>query len=556
MSLIDALLLDPYPFELYLANRTDGNAGSGTLNDPYRANTAAEFDAILSSLQEPTVVHLGAGTFYTNGYSDANPSAGWKILPGTRIVGAGISTTKLVVQNASGAGHYYAIGHPLVDENEASYTADFCEVADLTIDCGASGAGSSAACGAIRLMGDHVQVNRVRVINWGTKSSTRPCYVIVVLTGDRSKVGDEYLKVETVNAGIQGCIAIEPCSSALEAAITVFHVGGNREATLDPAEAFGKAPYIRNCFVDCGSLSAEETPIDPLTADIRALSMGWCRAGVVEGNHVHNTKFGGPYQEAATTRDIVVRNNLYRNVVCGPCWKLGQTLPAPAATLAALISENSGTTALASVGSGTPLPHGLLDGDRVRIGAGTGAPDAYLGTFAIYGAEATMVNQFAYKLKATEVGSGTGATFQKVFGAANILVERNLIELAVGSTGGIAVELDDNRAEGVTDLDLPDFVFLEAIIRENRIRYIDNQFGSSFAGTAVKAFGVKNLVVRDNIVEVAPTNPLWNRRCQHVRYFENKTPSGALIQGYDGVQETKYSELETESEDALLLTLI
>ena len=39
MSLLDAMLLDPAPFECFVAYRTDGVAGSGTLNDPFNAAT-------------------------------------------------------------------------------------------------------------------------------------------------------------------------------------------------------------------------------------------------------------------------------------------------------------------------------------------------------------------------------------------------------------------------------------------------------------------------------------------------------------------------------------
>src|SRR5205823_7978072 len=39
MSLSEALLLDPYPFEIFIAYRTDGVKGSGTLNDPYDGST-------------------------------------------------------------------------------------------------------------------------------------------------------------------------------------------------------------------------------------------------------------------------------------------------------------------------------------------------------------------------------------------------------------------------------------------------------------------------------------------------------------------------------------
>ncbi len=47
MPLIEQLLLEPYPFEIWICDRTDAK-GSGTLNDPYRATSAAEFDAIMN----------------------------------------------------------------------------------------------------------------------------------------------------------------------------------------------------------------------------------------------------------------------------------------------------------------------------------------------------------------------------------------------------------------------------------------------------------------------------------------------------------------------------
>src|SRR2546426_10415872 len=89
MGLTDALLLDPYPFEIWIAQRSDGQKGTGTLNDPFDGSTAAKFDAIMSGLPGPTCVHLGPGTFQTNGYSD-DAAGGWQIRPGLRIVGSGI----------------------------------------------------------------------------------------------------------------------------------------------------------------------------------------------------------------------------------------------------------------------------------------------------------------------------------------------------------------------------------------------------------------------------------------------------------------------------------
>lgn len=39
MSLVDALLLEPAPFNFWVALRTDANAGSGTQADPFHAAT-------------------------------------------------------------------------------------------------------------------------------------------------------------------------------------------------------------------------------------------------------------------------------------------------------------------------------------------------------------------------------------------------------------------------------------------------------------------------------------------------------------------------------------
>ena len=73
MSLLDALLLDPYRINIWIAYRTDGVAGSGTQNDPYDgSSTATKFDAIMNSLAANTTVHLGPTTstnpFLTTGF--------------------------------------------------------------------------------------------------------------------------------------------------------------------------------------------------------------------------------------------------------------------------------------------------------------------------------------------------------------------------------------------------------------------------------------------------------------------------------------------------------
>ncbi len=181
MSLSDAILLDPYPFEIWITTRSD-SAGTGTMNDPFGANTAAKFDALMTTISAqagPALVHLGPGTFETAGYSDDATSGGWQMKSAMRIVGAGKDVTTLKLVNATTNRQYFAIGHKLkvtVASQDVPNPVDFAEVSDLTIDCNLGGqTAATVACGAIRLMGNHVKVERVKAINCRDQGKFRQC---------------------------------------------------------------------------------------------------------------------------------------------------------------------------------------------------------------------------------------------------------------------------------------------------------------------------------------------------------------------------------------------
>ena len=77
MSLIDAFLLDPALFEVWIACRTDGLKGSGTASDPYDGSTAARLDARLreiGTLMPRTLVHLGPGRFMEQCHRKTRPT--------------------------------------------------------------------------------------------------------------------------------------------------------------------------------------------------------------------------------------------------------------------------------------------------------------------------------------------------------------------------------------------------------------------------------------------------------------------------------------------------
>jgi hypothetical protein len=143
MSLIDALLLEPAPFDVWIAVRTDGVKGSGTLNDPYDGSTETLFDDLMSSLPGNVRFHLGPGLFKTKGFSDSTQiSSGWQMKPGMYISGSGVEATTLqIVDRESGTNeaHVWAIGHALTVEagsppEDVPNPVDLAEISDLTID--------------------------------------------------------------------------------------------------------------------------------------------------------------------------------------------------------------------------------------------------------------------------------------------------------------------------------------------------------------------------------------------------------------------------------------
>lgn len=526
MSLLDALLLTPHPFNVWIARRTDGIKGSGTASDPYDGSTQAKLDAIMSgfSSQSNMTIHLGPGEFETNGY---NGTTGWQARPGMKIQGAGIDVTVLKLVNVSpgSATHYFAIGHGLTS------AVDSFEVSNLTIDCNLAAANSNAACGGVRVLGNHTRIHRIKVKGWGTKTTSMPCYAVAANTGDVTGAPSG-----VVNCRIEECILIEPGSSVASGIVTVLHAGPNDQSGGSTAEIFGTGPIIRNCFVDCGSPTA--------TAEYRGLSMSWCRSGVVEGNQIHNTKYGGPYSDKTTIRDLVVRNNYYKNVVKGPFWSLGNLCTASLATGGA-VSLSSGILTITMTG------HSLQVGDRIKLVTASGAFD---GT---YRAE-TIVNNNSITVRTAASGSSTTVATgtKKVFGVDKLVVEGNVAELVTGSSGVMGIHLHDNGSGTVAAA--PDAIYGEVVIRNNHVRYLDGAYDAAYTGRGIEVNGAKNLLVSNNVLkmaEAASDERLRNARCITVKYFNNRVPDGVLVRGVNKDSAKKYDELETDAEDAFMMAM-
>jgi hypothetical protein len=528
-SLLDAFLLDPYPFQIWVAVRSE--KGSGTLNDPYGADTAAKFDAIMAlfATQSNVTIHLGPGTFYTQGYA-VGTGVGWQARPGMKILGSGVDVTTLQLVNAGANQTYYAIGHAL----GSSTKADYFEVDNLTIDCGLPTGVPSVACGAVRILGDYVKIRRIRAKNWGTTSTARPCYVFALITA----LPDSGV-AQTSGSGIEDCIVKDPSSSASNTGPgTALHVGSDEEASITN-EGFAKGPYIRNCFVDCGVTTPS------ITGKYRALSMGWCQGGTVEGNQIFNTDIGGPYQDKRSTRDIIVRGNYFKNVARGPWWNLG-VLGSELGTSGSFVrSGNVATVSGVSV-------QGLAVGDRVKIV--TSSPASYSGAYVVLTVQSSPA-QFTVNTPVTDPDTdATVTSLKKVFGVSRAIIEGNEIELAPGVASLAAAYIDDNNSTSYPEA--PDYVHGDIFIRDNKSRYIDGVTPTGTSDLAIQINGAKNLAISNNVIDSANTKPMQNQRCGSVEYFNNKTPAGLLIQGWNIDTSKKYDELETDAEDALILAML
>ena len=132
-------------------------------------------------------------------------------------------------------------------------------------------------------------------------------------------------------------------------------------------------------------------------------------------------------------------------------------------------------------------------------------------------------------------------------GVQRLLVEGNSIELATSAPSSeYAIQLDSTAVP-------PTYVHGNIIIRDNRLRYVDSGAGN---GNGIRVYNAKNLLVRENVLELSPAQPLYPLNCKNcgsVGYFENRTSAGVLLRGYNENYTTSYNELETEADEAFIL---
>jgi hypothetical protein len=102
---------------------------------------------------------------------------------------------------------------------------------------------------------------------------------------------------------------------------------------------------------------------------------------------------------------------------------------------------------------------------------------------------------------------------------------------------------------------VPDYVHGDVIVRNNKVRYVEGTAPNDSGATLMDLRGAKSVIVQNNVFDTMATLPLNNRRCGSATYFNNRTPGGVLLQGWNSDAGRKYDELETLAEDALVMSM-
>lgn len=292
MKLLNSLLSEdsvalPNPKkEIWLAIRTDVPAdwpvadmfGSGSSDNPFDASTAERFDAILKAAESNSLVRVGPGIFRTRGKGFIESlESFWVAKPGQKIIGSGMWSTTLLYTCHVPLGSTNSIAEIIAGVSTAPLL-DF-EVSDLTIDCDLANQPiiegqkfPRLSIRAISIVGSDVQVRRVRVINFGTRT---PFYVngasdltsaegfpirVAGCATVRNLTNFTSQQFPSFNACVEDCIIEQPDTSPARE-ITCLVVTGGINVSADPSYTLPdgrserlhlqpSACVVRNCYIN------------------------------------------------------------------------------------------------------------------------------------------------------------------------------------------------------------------------------------------------------------------------------------------------------------------
>lgn len=208
----------------------------------------------------------------------------------------------------------------------------------------------------------------------------------------------------------------------------------------------------------------------------------------------------------------------------------------------------------------TSSPHGLSFGQAVFIQGATiivgGQPttnNPYNGTFAV--ASVPTPTSFTYVMSSDPQQNASGSpTFATLWQVGLQIIENNVIDLVLniipsgyGYSTGILLGYGNF---------FPTYVFGQVSIRRNVIRNVDNASDASGWSVGIQLQSCENALLEDNIINlntlVYGQSPVVQFNSGSVKYFNNQTPAGNLMQGYNADIGQNLNELTTDAGLALL----
>jgi len=296
----------------YIAPRTDGIAGTGTMLDPYDASTAAKFDALRASIPANSTIRMLSGNYET-----IYPASNFNFNDNVSIIGDGPNNTTLkVVGSLYGTNKIQAI----------AIKGNNCCVKDLKIDCNFQNLRNTIpAIGGVTFFGNNNIISNVHVINaggagagqllaecfvfftYGEKCLIENCkatepqanadgniYVSVFCTFVKVYLADGWNYSES-NV-VRGCTAIGPADFSVYPNGVIFQASGPNSAVIEEC-------LFKNCSVGVYSDSfiydvtwIKNNTFENCGVSIQSnLGLDQYKQNVPTGMHIYNNKINlGP----------------------------------------------------------------------------------------------------------------------------------------------------------------------------------------------------------------------------------------------------------------------
>lgn len=334
--------------QAWIANRTDGQYGSGTQSDPYNGNGPDNFAEVMQALPPHSEVILLPGKYHTRGWCQDLPDLSFMLKPGQRFRGCGMGNTTLKLVDVQQTPSDYNIMLAAVKG-----TFDHTTVSDLTIDMNFGGQDyKDAMMSACHLQGSHARIDRVRMINFGNKS-TRWENFAIGLGGGQSPTN-------VVNISIKDCVIEQPAWMDEKAAFTAvqFFGGADGGSTTYQGEVSGN--YFDGQFPD-GTITAH-TPLSghlftPGRYSMQAIGVGDGWQMVYKNNRIRNL-VNGIYMDTGRGKDLVIEGNRFHNVYAA----VGFHYQSPDATWDRVTIEGNEVALVRIKGLQANAPYGIYMG--------------------------------------------------------------------------------------------------------------------------------------------------------------------------------------------------